>query len=100
MKTIEEALHFFASLIWSNGESKNMGCILPSGYSWCAGEPDKEYTKASDFVYREYEATHFTRKWEKKGKSVALRLFKADGFGAAGSEKLIKIFVIKIGDEN
>lgn len=56
-----------AGLIWENGTAR-LHFVMP-------GE------KKSDFIIKNYFATHFILSWVEKGKKVKISFFKADKFG-------------------
>ena len=90
MKTLNDALQFFANQIWNHGESKEVGCqcIIPFSYNY-----EKEltlYEQASKIVYNKMKATHFDRHWKERGKVVMLRFYRGESFGAELNIKFIK----------
>lgn len=96
MKTVSEALKYFANLIWAIGNSKREGqqCLIPVAYDDI--EAITEYCIASETVYQNLHATHFDIHWKDKGKSVILRLYRGDSFGACLDLQFIEERIIKI----
>lgn len=77
---LNSALLIIANTIWGNGETEFIaqGCLLPSCYT----NKINDYVLASDFLADNMNYTHYSRKWDKKGKSVILEFYCAEGFGA------------------
>ena len=92
MKTIEDAIQYLANEIWRFGESKSPACqcIVPSDYH------TGEYGLVSDIIVKELKATHFDRAWDTRGKTVRLRFYQGDAFGAALNPKFLKSIVVLI----
>jgi hypothetical protein len=87
MKTLNDALKYFAEFIWKCGESKEKGCqcIIPFAFN----EEITTYEKASKIIHDEIKATHFDRAWNEKGKSVILKFYRGNGFGACLDMKFL-----------
>ena len=76
---VNEALHIIANGIWKHGEIYNgEGCLCPSGI--VARVTD--YHRASDILIDKLNVTHYSRMWNKRGKTVKLRWYRAEEFGA------------------
>lgn len=87
MKTLKDALSYFSQPIWSDGESdEGCLCIVPETFD---GSEFSDYNRASQIVFYELKATHFDRTWQKKGKSVKLRFYQGNSFGACLKVKLL-----------
>lgn len=56
-----------AESIWESGTNKLHFVVV--------GEP------ISDFIIKEYSATHYVLSWLEKGKKIKITFFKADKFG-------------------
>jgi uncharacterized protein YozE (UPF0346 family) len=82
---LEEALKKIAENIWNKGESESIGesCLVPSDFS----DNKSEYNLISDFLEKNYDYTHFDRKWSEKGKSVLLNFYSCEEFGATNVKK-------------
>ncbi len=98
---LEEALDVVVEHIWSNGEIyEGDGCLIPNAYVLGKerSEEAQKFFDASDVLYDTYGATHFSRFWNEKGRSVVIELYKGDSFGAAifGSEALVETITINI----
>ncbi len=73
--TIDENLNKLASNIFKHGTLENGdGCLQPSCYT--TGEND-------DAIIDEYDVTHYDRHWVEPGKSVKLKFYRAEAFGAS-----------------
>ncbi len=73
--TIEENLKILARNIFNYGTLSNGdGCLQPSDFH--RGHND-------DPIINEYNVTHYDRIWEELGKSVRLRFYRAEAFGAS-----------------
>lgn len=98
---LEEALNVVVEYIWSGGEIYDGdGCLIPNIF--VLEEPRSEevqkFFDASDVLYDTYGATHFSRFWNEKGRSVVIELYKGNAFGAAifGSEALVETIIVDI----
>jgi hypothetical protein len=74
-----QAFQILANDIWKKGEGGEL-CLVPRGFDVHMSETLHD---VADFLSSEMGATHYSRKWEEKGKSVQICLFQADAFGAA-----------------
>jgi hypothetical protein len=79
---LDSALLIIANTIWDKGETDFVaqGCLFPS--SFVTNDKINNYHLASDFLADNMGYTHYSRKWDKKGKSVLLEFYCAEGFGA------------------
>jgi hypothetical protein len=98
---LEEALDVVVEHIWSNGEIYDGdGCLIPNAYllNKQYSEEAQKFFDASDVLYNTYGATHFSRFWNEKGRSVVIELYKGNVFGAAvfGSEALVETIIVDI----
>lgn len=95
---VKEALRILAEFIWDRGESKHMGngCINPD---WIKHQ-DVPVAHAYDVLVKEFDATHFDRRWEERGKSVRINLYRSDAYGAAivTPDMLVHSEVIQLGE--
>ena len=75
------ALEFLADRIWSNGESKEIAesCLMPSDFL----DNPSEYSLVSDFFEKLDTYTHYDIHWNERGKSVKIRFYSGEEFGAA-----------------
>jgi hypothetical protein len=96
IKTINEALNYLASQIWTKGESKNIGqqCLIP--FSFNCKKKLTTYEQASKIVYAKMKVTHFDRLWKDKGKNVILKFYKGDEFGACLNLKFVEKKIVEI----
>lgn len=84
--TYEQALQVLIKPILKRGEiTDGSGCLSPSD----AHFPSSKFGQASDFLYEEYDATHFSRVWVDPLKSVKVTLYAAEAFGACITEKVV-----------
>lgn len=91
-KDIDNALRFFAEKIWTDGEKDNYSCCLIPDSSII----DEYYAFYSQILYENFNFTHYSRLWKKKGKIVLLKFGEAEGFGADMPKKNFMEFEIKI----
>ncbi|MCK9442062.1 MAG: hypothetical protein M0Q13_11655 [Methanothrix sp.] len=77
---LDYALKFLIERIWNNGESKIIGqySLLPSYFT----ENSSEYSIISDFLEENYSYTHYDIHWYERGKSVKIRFYITEAFGA------------------
>jgi hypothetical protein len=89
------ALRILAENIWNKGETQEFasGCLIPSDYV----ENPKTYNIASD-VLAKLGYTHFERLWNIKGKTVLLKFYSGDAFGAAiiTKEDFKKEYIVEV----
>ena len=89
---VDEALQIVASRILRYGPYREgSGCLIPSGI---LKDPQDEHNLASDVLYNNYHATHFSLDWKdiKQG-LVTITLLQCENFGASldkGKEVLTK----------
>jgi hypothetical protein len=98
---IQEALDCIAANIWTSGEIYDGdGCLIPNAYvlDKTRSEEAQKFFDASDVLWDIYGATHYSRFWNEKGRSVTIELYKGDSFGAAifGSEALVETITVDI----
>jgi hypothetical protein len=93
---LNNALKFMANQIWSKGESKGTSCQCLIPFSYEGKKELDPYETASKIIFDKMNATHFDCCWEVRGKSVKLRFYEGDSFGACLNTKLLCEKVIDI----
>ena len=81
-KAYNDALTYFAKLIIKFGESGFPGQrgILPTDYRWPGS--DVSGSEHHDAIVTELDATHYDLAWDKPCKSVRIRFYRGDSYGA------------------
>lgn len=96
--TIQEALKVLAGFIWDKGASSHMGsgCIDPD----MIGVTDAPVAQAYIALVEAFDATHYDRMWEDRGKSVRINLYCAEDYGAAIVTKEMRVHseVVQVGE--
>ena len=73
--TIEENIFILAKMVFTTGTINNgNGCLQPSDFH--RGHND-------DAIIDAYDVTHYDREWVEAGKSIRLKFYKAEAFGAS-----------------
>jgi hypothetical protein len=95
--TREEAIQYFAKKVVTNGNcKKGRGCLIPSDYA-NTNDPEGDYSKASDILVEEFDATHYDHEWIDYRKGlVRLTLYRGDSFGACLEVKKIQELEVTI----
>jgi len=88
-----EAIKILASRIWKNGELVDgCGCLIPTWYA----KGSSPFNEASDILNKVYKATHYSRLWEREGKTIKIEIWKNDGFGAASGGCIVHTEIIDV----
>jgi len=89
---LQQAIQYLANNIYVYGNKLFYeGCLIPSNSGY-----NSDFNIASDLLFKEFEATHFSRMWLENGKSVILSLKSCSAFGACLDGEVVAEMLVEL----